>query len=235
MAISDLRKVFSVLRGDGQKLKLSKCEFAQPSMCCLGHMLFAVGVAVNPQKIRCIQDWPQPKTLKALHDFLVITGYYRKFVHHYGLLAKPLTGMLKHNGFSWSPSSAQAFTSLKQALATTLILALPDFTRPFVLECHASNTIIDVVLSQNHHLIAYLTSLFLCEINPCPHTKRKCWPSFLRWRNSSCTSSFPTSKSSLTTKPCTTFMINVLPNPHSTNGSPCFLATITPLNTELGV
>lgn len=101
------------------KLKLSKCEFAQPSMSYLGHMVSDVGVAVNPQKIRCIQDWPQPKTLIALRGFLGITGYYRKFVRHYGLIAKPLIDMLKHDGSSWSPSFVQACTSLKQALATT--------------------------------------------------------------------------------------------------------------------
>lgn len=65
--------------------------------------------------------------------------------------------MLKHDSFSWTPSSTHAFTALKQALATTPVLALPDFTQPFVLECDASNTGIGAVLSQNHHPIAYLS------------------------------------------------------------------------------
>ncbi|CAL9004077.1 unnamed protein product [Prunus brigantina] len=155
--LTNLTAVFSVLRDHGLKLKLSKCEFAQPSMSYLGHVLSAAGVAVDPQKIHCIQEWPQPKTLKALRGFLGITGYYRKFVRHYGLLAKPLTDMLKHDSFSWTPSSTHAFTALKQALATTPVLALPDFTQPFVLECDASNTGIGAVLSQNHHPIAYLS------------------------------------------------------------------------------
>ncbi|CAL8152611.1 unnamed protein product [Prunus armeniaca] len=155
--LTHLTAVFSVLRDHGLKLKLSKCDFAQPSMSYLGHVLSAAGVAVDPQKIHCIQEWPQPKTLKALRGFLGITSYYRKFVRHYGLLAKPLTDMLKHDSFSWTPSSTHAFTALKQALATTPVLALPDFTQPFVLECDASNTGIGAVLSQNHHPIAYLS------------------------------------------------------------------------------
>ncbi|KAH0987502.1 hypothetical protein GBA52_014679 [Prunus armeniaca] len=112
-----------------QPVNISKCDFAQPSMSYLGHVLSAACVAVDPQKIHCIQEWPQPKTLKALRGFLGITGYYRKFVRHYGLLAKPLTDMLKHDSFSWTPSSTHAFTALKQALATTPVLALLDFTQ----------------------------------------------------------------------------------------------------------
>ena len=35
------------------------------------------------------------------------------------------------------------------------VLALPGFTRPFVLECDASGEGIAIVLIQNHHLIAF--------------------------------------------------------------------------------
>lgn len=136
--LTHLTTAFSVLCDHGLKLKLSKCEFAQPSMSYLGHVLFSAGVVVDPQKICCIQNWPKPKTLKALCGFLGIMGYYHKFVCHYGLLTKPIIDMLKRDGFIWSISSTQAFTSLKQSLATTLVLALSDFTQPFILECDAS-------------------------------------------------------------------------------------------------
>lgn len=112
---------------------------------------------MDNSKIRAITEWPQPMSLKGLRGFLGLTGYYRKFVCHYGLIAKPLTNMLQQGNFSWTPESLAAFTNLKHALTTTPVLALPDFTKQFVMETDASGIGIGAVLSQDGHPIAYLS------------------------------------------------------------------------------
>jgi hypothetical protein len=95
-----------------------------------------------------MQDWPHPKTLKRLHGFLGLTGYYRKFVKKYRKIAAPLTALLKMNSFTWTPTVAQDFQTLKMTMCTTLVLALPDFTKTFVLECDASGKGIGAILMQ---------------------------------------------------------------------------------------
>jgi hypothetical protein len=92
---------------------------------------------VDPKKIEATQNWPHPKTLKSLYGFLGLTGYYRKFVQNYGKIAAPLTTLLKKNAFSWTPAADQSFQALKEVVCTTLLLALPDFTKTFILECDA--------------------------------------------------------------------------------------------------
>eukprot|EP00253_Pinus_taeda_P025507 PITA_25507 len=85
-----------------------------------------------------MQDWTQPKTLKSLKGFLGLTSYYHKFVRNYGRIARPLTNLLKKNSFLWADATQQAFMALKQALCSTHVLALPDFTKSFVIESDAS-------------------------------------------------------------------------------------------------
>jgi hypothetical protein len=119
---------------------------------------------VDPKKIESMQYWPHPKTLKSLRGFLGLTGYYLKFVKNYGKIAAPLTALLKNNSFTWTPTAAQAFQTLKMSMCTTPALALPNFTKTFVLECDASGKGIGVVLMQEGRPLAF-TNKQLSERN----------------------------------------------------------------------
>jgi hypothetical protein len=145
-------------------LKQSKCAFGASKVEYLGHLVGKDGIRVDPKKIEAMQDWPHPKTLKRLHGFLGLTGYYRKFVKNYGKIAAPLMSLLKNNSFTWTPVAAQAFQTLKMTMCTTPVLALPEFTKTFVLECDALGKGIDVVLMQEGRPLAF-TSKQLSEKN----------------------------------------------------------------------
>ncbi|XP_026410936.1 uncharacterized protein LOC113306183 [Papaver somniferum] len=155
--LDHLRLFFSLLRQYHLFAKMYKCCFGQPSLEYFGHIVTAEGVSADPTKIACMQSWPVPKNIEELRGFLGLTGYYRKFVQHCGAISKPLTNLLKKNSFLWSSAATTAFEALKLAMSTTPVLALPDFTNPFVVESDASDLCIGVVLLQEGKPIAYFS------------------------------------------------------------------------------
>jgi hypothetical protein len=124
-----LRVVLAVLR---QHRLFVKRSFSVDGVAYLGHIISAVGVAMDPAKVQTIHDWPQPRSAWAVCNFLGLAGYYRKFVHNYDTIAVPLTTLLKE-GFTWNDDDASAaFSALKGAVTSAPVLALPDFAMPFV-------------------------------------------------------------------------------------------------------
>ncbi|RLM74197.1 hypothetical protein C2845_PM15G12530 [Panicum miliaceum] len=156
--IQHLRQVFELLRQHDLHLKLAKCSFAQDTLEFLGHIISEKGVSTDPVKVQIIQQWPVPTCVKDVRSFLGMAGYYRRFVKMFGLISKPLTSLLKKGQiFVWNESTQAAFETLKQALLEAPVLAIPDFSKQFVVTTDASDKGIGVVLQQGGHPIAFIS------------------------------------------------------------------------------
>lgn len=153
-----LQQVLQLLRRDHWQVKLSKCSFGQQQIAYLGHVINSQGVSSDPAKIAKVATWPTPLTNKDVRSFLGLAGYYRKFVKHFGILARPLFNLLKKNTpFVWTVETENSFQLLKKGLIEAPILSLPNFSKPFVIDTDACDTGVGAVLQQDGHPIAYMS------------------------------------------------------------------------------
>jgi transposase InsO family protein len=155
-----VRKVLQLLKDNHLHVKPSKCKWAVPAVDYLGHTVTGEGIGVDPRKVQAITDWPAPANQQQLYSFLGLANYYRRFIHDYAKIALPLYSLLGSKAtWQWTPDHDSAFASLKQALSSAPLLATPDFSKPFVVQCDASDFAIGSVLSQgtdaDHRVIAY--------------------------------------------------------------------------------
>ena len=147
--LANLKAVLDRFREAGLKLKPSKCALCQPEVEFLGHIVSAEGVATDPAKTDKVAKWPVPKSRREVQQFLGLANYYRRFVHNFAEIARPLHHLTeKTTIFRWTTECQDAFEDLKHRLVSAPILAFPDCSKPFVLDTDASDSGIGAVLSQ---------------------------------------------------------------------------------------
>ena len=78
------------MKAAGLKLSPSKCHLFKKQIKYLGHIISEDGIAVNPDKISCVKDWPIPKTVSEVQRFVGFTSVYRRFVKDFAKIARPL-------------------------------------------------------------------------------------------------------------------------------------------------
>ena len=65
---------------------------------------------MDPDKIKIIQEWPQPKNLHELRSFIGMYSYYRRFIEKFSIIARPPHGLTKKwVKFQWTTRENSAF------------------------------------------------------------------------------------------------------------------------------
>ena len=93
-----------------------------------------------------------------------MVGWYARFIERKSELKIPLVRLLhKKQKWNWDEQQQEAFELLKKALTTTPVLARPDFSKQFCIQCDASSYVLGAVLTQEHkdgeHPILYISAL----------------------------------------------------------------------------
>jgi predicted aspartyl protease len=171
-----LAQVLQLLRDHDLYANAKKCTLFTHRIKYLGHIIDQNGISVDPAKTAKLKDWPAPTTLKELQSFLGLCNYFRRFVPSYSDVARPLTRLTGKNAFHQplTEPETKAFESLKAALVSPPVLAIPSFDKPFEVYTDASEYACGAVLVQDRRPVAYMSHLFDSAEQNYPTHDREC-------------------------------------------------------------
>ena len=117
-------------------LKITKCDFFQPSVNWLGPNLSAEGIIPKITKTEAIANLQPPKSLKQLRSFMGSINHLSKFIPNAASLTDKLRPLLKEENekkkmknvrlpvkkFEWDDQHSVAFEEIKKAVAKIALL-----------------------------------------------------------------------------------------------------------------
>ena len=160
------KRVLQRLREHGLTVKLSKTVFDAPKMEFLGLIIGQGKVEMDKKKLKAIEKWKPPMTVKGVRSFTGFANFYQKFIPNFSNIVAPLNLLTRKNEpWKWTPLQQAAFDELKRIFSSTPILQIPDVARPFSIMTDASLLAVGAILLQNDtnqdlHLCAYFSRTF---------------------------------------------------------------------------
>ncbi|KAI2648040.1 Retrovirus-related Pol polyprotein from transposon 17.6 [Labeo rohita] len=160
----DLKKAFAALESAGLTLNLKKCKLVRKSLTFLEHVISEEGIKTEDSKVGAVRNFPTPKNVKEVEQFLGLAGWYHRFIPHFSERAAPLHALKKKGvSWNWSEECQHSLEDLKDALQKAPVLMPPDASKPFKVQTDVSDIGLGAVLTQDsergEHVIAYASRL----------------------------------------------------------------------------
>ena len=133
---------------------------------------------MSNDKIKIIQDWPEPKKVKNIQSFLDFANFYHQFIFNYLDIVILLTCLIQKDiPWKFNFSYQDAFNSLKKAFTSALILTYWIPNTQLIMETDASDYVLAAILSivnedNEVHPVAFHSRTFIiAELNYDIHDK----------------------------------------------------------------
>ncbi|XP_057444597.1 uncharacterized protein LOC130736831 [Lotus japonicus] len=146
---NDLKEAFAQLRKYRMRLNPKKCSFGIQGGKFMGFMITSRGIKVNPDKGKAILEMKSPTSVKEVQRLTGRMAALARFLPMAGDKEAPFFTCLKKNSmFQWTEVCEQAFTKLKESLATLLVLSKPTLGVPLTLYLAVTDRAVSTVLLQ---------------------------------------------------------------------------------------
>jgi hypothetical protein len=135
--ISHLRMIFERCRKYGISLNPKKSIFGIDKGKLLGHVVSEEGISIDPERIKSIKNIRPPTNKKSLQSFFGKINFIRRFIPNFVEKVKPMNALLRKDvTFKWDNDSLKSFEDIKEAITTTHVLVILDYSRDFIIFLH---------------------------------------------------------------------------------------------------
>jgi len=143
-----IKKVLKHLHKASLYTKAKKCKFHSKLVEYLGYILFSSGLTMSDDKVKIIQDWPEPKKVKDIQFYLGFANFYHRFIFNYSDIVIPLTHLIwKDIPWKFNSSCCDTFNSLKKAFISAPILTHWISDTHLIVETDTSDYTLATILS----------------------------------------------------------------------------------------
>jgi len=142
----------------GLKVNVTKSFYARSQLECLRHWIACTGTKPVYDKAKAILKIAEPKTRKELRSFVGMANHYRDMWVRRSHVLAPLAALTsKTTRWKWEPQHQKAFAMAKRVIAKEMLLACPNFNKPFQIHTDASHCQLGAAASQEGKPIAFFS------------------------------------------------------------------------------
>jgi len=155
--------VLQRLQKAGLKVNVTKSFFARSQLEHLGCWITRTGIKPVHDKVKAVLKIAEPMTRKELRSFIGMVNHYRDMWVRRSHVLAPLAALTsKTTKWKWELQHQKAFAMAKRVIAKEMLLAHPNFNKPFQIHTDASHCQLGAVVSQDGKTIAFCSR----KLNP---------------------------------------------------------------------
>ena len=88
------------------------------------------GIKMEKEKVKGVLEWPIPKCVKDVQNFLGLANYYCQFIQNFASIVRLLYDTVKKDQkWEWTEKQERAFEELKKKFTQKLVLVVLDLDK----------------------------------------------------------------------------------------------------------
>ena len=144
------------------RLNSSKLHLRKPEVRFMGHLITSKGLEPDPDKVKAVEEMPEPTTKQELKSLLGFVNYLSKFLPKLSEVAQPLRDLTaKEAKFIWSTQHAKSFKEIRELVVEHPVLKYYGPSEEATIQCDASEVGLGAALMQNGQPVAFASRTLL--------------------------------------------------------------------------